>query len=80
MYSINCLNVWHYGWAKYKWQSKLGKTVENQDLIKCILCLTKEYPGSVQYIHVRGHAGIYGNEQADRLAVQGANTVRIIEH
>ena len=26
----------------------------------------------VKWTHVRGHAGIYGNEQADKLATDGA--------
>ncbi|KAJ1671565.1 hypothetical protein GGF38_000706, partial [Coemansia sp. RSA 25] len=76
MYSINCVSVWHHKWANCGWVNSLGKEVENQDLIKGILQRTREYQGSVQYIHVRGHAGIHGNEQADMLAVQGANAIR----
>ncbi|KAJ2742490.1 Ribonuclease H1 [Coemansia sp. BCRC 34301] len=75
MYSINCVSVWHHKWANCGWVNSTGKEVENQDLIKGILQKTKEYQGSVQYVHVRGHAGIHGNEEADRLAVRGASNV-----
>ncbi|KAJ2874987.1 hypothetical protein H4R27_006445 [Coemansia aciculifera] len=78
MYTINCVNVWHFKWEKCGWVNSAGQQVNNQDLIRGILDRMKEYSGSVQFIHVRGHSGIHGNEQADQLAVQGANTVMFI--
>ncbi|KAJ1925492.1 Ribonuclease H1 [Coemansia sp. S142-1] len=78
MYTINCVSVWHYKWESCGWVNSAGQQVNNQDLIRAILLSMKEYRGSIQFIHVRGHSGIHGNEQADLLAVQGANTVMYI--
>ncbi|KAJ2412390.1 hypothetical protein H4218_005834 [Coemansia sp. IMI 209128] len=74
MYTINCVSVWHYKWANSGWVNSQGQQVNNQDLIRGILDRMKAYRGSIQFIHVRGHSGIHGNEQADLLAVRGANT------
>ncbi|KAJ1822494.1 hypothetical protein LPJ60_002019 [Coemansia sp. RSA 2675] len=75
MYTINCVSVWHYKWANSGWVNSQGQQVNNQDLIRGILDRMKAYRGSIQFIHVRGHSGIHGNEQADLLAVRGANTI-----
>ncbi|KAJ2720474.1 hypothetical protein GGI07_004585 [Coemansia sp. Benny D115] len=74
MYSINCLTVWFGAWERNGWISSKGTPVENADLIKAALALIRGsvFGGAVSFVHVRGHAGIVGNEMADRLAVQGA--------
>ncbi|KAJ2448449.1 hypothetical protein EV183_005433 [Coemansia sp. RSA 2336] len=73
MYSINCLTVWFKKWERNGWTSSVSrKPVENQDLIRPILELIRARGGNVSFRHVRGHAGIAGNEAADRLAVAGA--------
>ncbi|KAJ1862912.1 hypothetical protein LPJ78_004390 [Coemansia sp. RSA 989] len=73
MYSINCLTVWFQKWEKNGWTSSASrKRVENQDIIRPILDLIRARGGNVSFRHVRGHAGIAGNEAADRLAVAGA--------
>ncbi|KAJ2488822.1 hypothetical protein IWW37_004486 [Coemansia sp. RSA 2050] len=73
MYTINCVNVWHHKWASCGWVNSQGQQVNNQDLIRAILDRMEEYCGSIQFVHVRGHSGIHGNEQADQLAVRGAS-------
>ncbi|KAJ1893379.1 hypothetical protein LPJ66_005802 [Kickxella alabastrina] len=72
MYSINCLTVWFRNWERTAWINSQGKPVENDDLVKHALTLIRERSGSVRFVHVRGHSGIEGNEEADRLAVRGA--------
>ncbi|KAJ1880096.1 hypothetical protein H4R99_002028 [Coemansia sp. RSA 1722] len=76
MYSINCLTSWFGKWERNGWVGSQGKPVENADLIKTALRLIRQRNGRVQFFHVPGHAGIEGNECADRLAVDGCNIVR----
>ncbi|KAJ2575897.1 hypothetical protein EV177_010969, partial [Coemansia sp. RSA 1804] len=53
------------------WTTASGAPVQNQDLIRPIVDHVEQRGGTVQFTHVPGHSGIDGNEQADRLAVQG---------
>jgi ribonuclease HI len=68
-YSINCLTKWAAAWECKGWRTSKGTAVENQDLIKPLRAALAPLP--IQLVHVRGHAGILGNERADALAVQG---------
>ena len=68
-YSINCLTKWAAGWERKGWRTSKGTPVENQDLIRPLRAALAQLP--IQLVHVRGHAGILGNERADALAVQG---------
>jgi len=69
-YTINCITKWYRGWEANKWKNAKNKPVKNQDLIKELYQLYKIK--KVKFKHVRGHKGIYGNEMADRLAVEGS--------
>lgn len=71
-YSIKCITEWSLGWAKNGWRNSKKQPVENQDLIKEAIALKQSRAGPTIFTHVRGHAGEYGNEMADRLAVAGA--------
>ncbi|CAG8776982.1 18167_t:CDS:2, partial [Acaulospora morrowiae] len=46
--------------------------VENKDLFVRMMKLIRERPGRVSMLYVPGHAGVDGNEAADRLANVGA--------
>ncbi|KAJ2778301.1 hypothetical protein GGI15_004213 [Coemansia interrupta] len=70
-YSINCLTRWAGTWERNGWRTSQGADVENADLIKTARRMISDRGGAVQFEHVRGHAGIEGNEMADRLAVDG---------
>ncbi|KAJ2808911.1 hypothetical protein H4R20_000556 [Coemansia guatemalensis] len=76
MYSINCLTAWFHNWERNGWMGSTGKPVENQDIIQKILSLIRarvdNAAPAIRFVHVRGHAGISGNEAADQLAVAGA--------
>ncbi|PIA12953.1 Rnase h protein 1.0, isoform c, confirmed by transcript evidence [Coemansia reversa NRRL 1564] len=76
MYSINCLTTWFRNWERNGWMGSTGKPVENQDIIQKILNLIRlrinNAASPVRFLHVRGHAGVPGNEAADQLAVAGA--------
>ncbi|EGG06224.1 uncharacterized protein MELLADRAFT_43586 [Melampsora larici-populina 98AG31] len=59
------------------WKTSAGKPVENQDLINSIrLLLFKRdqiHRNGAQLIYVKGHSGLLGNDQADKLARLGAS-------
>lgn len=72
-YSIDSLTKWNQGWERNGWRNSKNQPVENQDLIKGTLDLVlNKHQGGVQFTHVRGHAGVAGNEAADKLAVNGS--------
>lgn len=85
MYSINCLTTWLPNWKRNGFMTGNKQPVENKDLIVSIDRLVSDYsrcktvanggtsePAGVQLFHVKGHSHVYGNEMADRLAVEGA--------
>ncbi|CAO1630111.1 unnamed protein product [Parajaminaea phylloscopi] len=71
-YSIQAINSWQHGWREKKWRRSDGGPVQNKDLIRR---LERELRGrKIRPVlkYVKGHAGFYGNEMADRLATHGA--------
>jgi ribonuclease HI len=64
MYVVNAMTQWIAGWMLKKW-----KGVENVDLFERLHKLACKR--TIVWTHVKGHAGIKGNEMADRLAVEG---------
>lgn len=66
-YSINCVTVWVEGWKCNGWLTSKRKPVLNRDLVEELYGLMKHAGPRVSLEHVRGHAGVYGNEQADAL-------------
>jgi ribonuclease HI len=71
-YSIECVVNWAYGWKAKGWTKK-GGDIKNLDLIKTAHALYDEIKEKVVISHVRGHAGVEGNELADRMAVIAAS-------
>jgi len=67
-YSIDCISTWAYGWKKNGW-SKKGGEIKNLDLIKNAHNLYEQIKDNIIIKHVKGHAGIEGNELADRMAL-----------
>jgi len=67
-YSIDCLTTWASGWKAKGWKKKSGE-IKNLDIIKPAHALYLEIADKVQVLHVKGHAGIEGNELADRMSV-----------
>ncbi|KAH7975544.1 hypothetical protein HPB52_003040 [Rhipicephalus sanguineus] len=63
----NGVTKWMDGWIKKGWKLSDGQAVKNKE---DFLELLKAAEGlRVKWVHVRGHSGVPGNEQADRLAV-----------
>ena len=85
-YCLNALTLWHTKWAANGWRKGAKKTAEpvkNAELIRACLAV-KQSGHTLQWC--KGHAGIAGNERADRLAALGRSIVqaptkaRILEH
>ena len=72
-YSMKSLTVWIKNWKKNNWKNK---PVENQDIIKKIDVLLNKYKNKIKIQWVKAHAGLKGNEEADRLANKGADLYR----
>ena len=67
-YSIDCITTWAYGWKAKGWTKKGGE-IKNLELIKKTHELYERIKDLIEIKHVKGHAGIEGNELADRMAV-----------
>ena len=71
---INCITKWVANWKKNGWKTAAGKPVINkEDLIELDRAVDTVGRGNVKWTYVKAHAGNYGNNQADKLAVAGAN-------
>ena len=67
-YSIDCISTWAYGWKAKGWTKKSGE-IKNLELIKNAHNLYEQIKNKIIIKHVKGHAGIEGNELADRMAL-----------
>lgn len=67
-YAIDCITVWAFGWKANGW-SKKGGEIKNLELIKEAHDLFLRLKDKIEIKHVKGHAGVEGNELADRMAV-----------
>ena len=68
-YVIDGITKWIFGWLKNNWSTASKKPVANRLLWEELLNLTKNQ--NVEWVWVKGHAGVVGNEKADSLAVKG---------
>jgi ribonuclease HI len=65
------MTEWIHGWVKKGWKTSTKKDVLNKDLWGSLLheeTRLKSSGVSIQWTHVRGHAGDKGNERADTIA------------
>ncbi|XP_021569905.1 ribonuclease H1 isoform X3 [Carlito syrichta] len=70
MFTINGITNWVQGWKKNGWRTSTGKEVINKEDFVMLEKLTQGM--DIQWMHVPGHSGFRGNEEADRLAREGA--------
>ncbi|CAO1617372.1 unnamed protein product [Sympodiomycopsis kandeliae] len=71
-YTIDTVTTWIGNWRKNRWITSMGAAVQNRDLIRRLDKELKNRPIRPTLKYVKGHAGIHGNEMADRLAVNGS--------
>lgn len=67
-YSIDCITNWAYSWKAKGWTKKGGE-IKNLEVIQKAHTLYESLKERVVIKHVKGHAGVEGNELADRMAV-----------
>lgn len=70
MFTINGITSWVQNWKKNGWRTSTGKDVINKDDFVQLEKLTQDM--DIQWMHIPGHSGFRGNEEADRLAREGA--------
>ncbi len=66
MYSINCIKTWAKGWEKNGWKKKGGE-IKNLELIQKSYHLYNTISSQISLSHIKAHAGLEGNELADRM-------------
>jgi ribonuclease HI len=68
-YLINCFeDRWYEGWIQRNWVNREGKPVANKDIWIELIPNVLQY--RVEFVKVKGHSGIYGNEFVDKMAVK----------
>ncbi|EGW10651.1 ribonuclease H1 [Cricetulus griseus] len=70
MFTINGITSWVQGWKKNGWRTSTGKDVINKEDFMELDELTRGM--DIKWMHIPGHSGFVGNEEADRLAREGA--------
>jgi len=68
MYSINCIKIWASGWEKKGWTKKGGE-IKNLAIIQKAYKLYNQIKAEVKLSHIKAHAGLEGNELADRMTI-----------
>ncbi|KAG5875048.1 hypothetical protein JTB14_026180 [Gonioctena quinquepunctata] len=74
-FTIDCMTKWIKRWRKNNWKTSSGGPVKNKEDLQKLDETIKSFSG-VQWFHVAGHNGIKGNEEADKLAREGAQRYR----
>ena len=72
------MGPWAVNWEKNGYKNANGQTIANKEVIqksRQLLRAIKKKGGDVEFEHVRGHSGDYGNEMADKLANEGADAM-----
>lgn len=72
-YCFNIYHSWYNMWEKSKWITKTGSPVKNKEIIQKMVRLLKER--NTRLYHINSHCGIKGNEEADKLAVNGCKMI-----
>ncbi|KAI6163745.1 hypothetical protein EDD17DRAFT_1566615 [Pisolithus thermaeus] len=74
--SERCVTSWIFKWMTNGFRTADGQPVKNRALIKYLTALLharRITSQTIEFKHVRGHAGLEGNEAADQLANIGVS-------
>nr|CAI5858589.1 unnamed protein product [Callosobruchus analis] len=70
-FTLNSITLWIHNWKKRGWKTVAGTDVKNkEDFVKLDECVS--HFEDVRWVLEQGHAGVRGNEEADKLAKIGA--------
>ena len=73
LYVLRGITQWIWGWRKRGWKTAEGADVANrelwQELSAQVAARREAGDPPIRWSHVRGHAGIPGNERVDEIAV-----------
>lgn len=72
-YVINGITKWVFGWEKNNWKTSLKEDVMNVDLWKRLREATRGK--KIEWIVVKGHRGVKGNERCDEIATAFADSL-----
>ncbi|XP_066453744.1 ribonuclease H1-like [Eleutherodactylus coqui] len=75
MHTINGITKWIHSWKVNDWKMSTGKEVVNRGDFEKLEKLAQGL--DVKWMHIPGHAGFGGNEEADRLAREGAKKAAV---
>jgi len=64
------ITQWIKNWRKNDWKTAKGTIVENKDLWEQLDVLTNDH--DIEFVYIKAHSNIKGNEKADELANAGA--------
>ena len=76
-YVVQGVTEWKHKWKENGWKTAGGDDVKNKDIWMELASLVEKSTTKLTWKHVAAHAGISGNEEADKLAVNAAkqNTI-----
>ncbi|XP_010218802.1 PREDICTED: ribonuclease H1 [Tinamus guttatus] len=74
-FTINGITSWVDNWKTNGWRTSSGGSVINKEDFERLDSLSKDI--EIQWMHIPGHAGFRGNEEADRLAREGASKQKL---
>lgn len=76
-YFINCMNQkWWHGWMTNGWKNSKKQPVANRESWEELIEIMQDNFMDITFHKVKGHAGIYYNERADRLADKGTQLMK----
>ena len=68
-YAVKAITQWAAGWQRKNWTRGKNEVLANADLIREMYEFYIQLPSSLSIVHVKGHAGVEGNELADRMCL-----------
>lgn len=71
-FTIDCVTKWMKNWKRNGWRLSGGGPVKNTEELKALDAALQKANLKITWQHVPGHKGIHGNEEADKLAREGA--------
>ncbi|HRY30783.1 MAG TPA: ribonuclease HI [Candidatus Paceibacterota bacterium] len=75
-YLINGITKWVHGWLKNGWKTSDKKDVLNKDLWQKLYKVAVDR--EIEWLQVKGHAGVSGNNRADEIATGFGDGERVL--